>query len=120
VKHMLVIALALLGSLAFAQSTARVRGTLEQVDAKAISVKQRSGDVASVALPEKFAISEAVPIEMTAVQNGGYVGIAAMPQPDGSLEAIEVLVFPETARGTAEGHRPWDLQPGSTMTNAPM
>ena len=24
----------------------------------------------------------------------------------------------EAARGTAEGHSPWDLQPGSTMTNA--
>jgi hypothetical protein len=41
-----------------------------------------------------------------------------MPRPDGSQEALEVLVFPESARGTGEGHYPWDLQPQSTMTNA--
>ena len=39
-------------------------------------------------------------------------------QPDGTLRALEVLIFPESARGTGEGHRPWDLQPQSTMTNA--
>jgi hypothetical protein len=29
-----------------------------------------------------------------------------------------VLVFPEAARGTGEGHYAWDLSPNSTMTNA--
>jgi hypothetical protein len=29
-----------------------------------------------------------------------------------------VLVFPESARGSNEGHYPWDLQPESMMTNA--
>jgi hypothetical protein len=46
------------------------------------------------------------------------VGIAGLAQPDGSFRAQEVLVFPESARGAGEGHYPWDLSPGSTMTNA--
>jgi hypothetical protein len=29
-----------------------------------------------------------------------------------------VVVFPEAARGTGEGHYDWDLGPNSTMTNA--
>jgi hypothetical protein len=41
-----------------------------------------------------------------------------MPQADGSLVSLEVLVFPESMRGSGEGHYPWDLQPGSMMTNA--
>ena len=41
-----------------------------------------------------------------------------MPQPDGSLNAVEVHIFPESMRGTGEGHYPWDLRPQSTMTNA--
>jgi hypothetical protein len=41
-----------------------------------------------------------------------------MPQPDGSLRAVEVHIFPEALRGLGEGHRPWDLEPKSTMTNA--
>jgi hypothetical protein len=34
------------------------------------------------------------------------------------LTALEVLVFPEAARGAGEGHYAWDLMPGSMMTNA--
>jgi hypothetical protein len=41
-----------------------------------------------------------------------------VPQHDGSLTAVEVHIFPESMRGTGEGHYPWDLQPQSTMTNA--
>jgi hypothetical protein len=41
-----------------------------------------------------------------------------MPQPDGSQRALHVHIFPEVLRGVAEGHTPYDVQPGSTMTNA--
>jgi len=46
------------------------------------------------------------------------VGVTSMPQPDGSLRALEVHIFPEAMRGTGEGHYPWDLRPQSMMTNA--
>jgi hypothetical protein len=41
-----------------------------------------------------------------------------MPQSDGSQKAVEIHIFPEPLRGVGEGHRPWDLVPNSTMTNA--
>jgi hypothetical protein len=37
---------------------------------------------------------------------------------DGSLRAVEVVVFPDSLRGFAEGHYPWDLGSKSMMTNA--
>jgi hypothetical protein len=46
------------------------------------------------------------------------VGVTALPQADGTLKAVEVHIFPESMRGTGEGHYPWDLRPQSTMTNA--
>jgi hypothetical protein len=52
------------------------------------------------------------------VKQGDFVGITAMPQPDGTQKAVEIHIFPESLRGTGEGHRPWDLMPNSTMTNA--
>ena len=55
---------------------------------------------------------------MTAITPGTYIGTAAEPGPGGELVALEVLVFPPAARGTAEGHNSWDLTPKSTMTNA--
>ena len=51
-------------------------------------------------------------------QPGSFIGTAALPRPDGKLEALEVVVFPEAARGSGEGHYPWDLTPDSSMTNA--
>lgn len=41
-----------------------------------------------------------------------------MPGPDGKLTATEVLVFPDVARGTGEGHYAYDLGANSSMTNA--
>ena len=41
-----------------------------------------------------------------------------MPQPDGVQKAVAVHIFPENQRGAAEGFRPWDARPGSSMTNA--
>ncbi len=55
---------------------------------------------------------------LASITVGAYIGTAATPGPDGSLVALQVLIFPETSRGVAEGHRPWDLAPNSTMTNA--
>ncbi len=51
------------------------------------------------------------------IKQGSYVGVAGMPQADGSQKALEVHIFPEAMRGTGDGHRGWDLQPTSTMTN---
>jgi len=112
--------LALVSTAVFAQSapTTRLRGSIEKVDAGSIVLKERNGQTMTVALPETLSISEVVPIDPAAIQSGTFVGTTAVPGADGSLSAVEVHVFPESARGTGEGHRPWDLSPGSTMTNA--
>src|SRR6266404_3572909 len=47
-----------------------------------------------------------------------FVGSTGTTQPDGSQKAIEVHIFPESMRGTGEGHYDWDLKPSSKMTNA--
>ena len=69
-------------------------------------------------LADNFAVSAIVRRNLAAVVPGAFVGTATMSNPDGTLRALEVLVFPEAARGSGEGHYPWDLQPGSMMTNA--
>ena len=44
--------------------------------------------------------------------------MAAVPHTTETLRALEAHIFHESMRGTGEGHRPWDLLPKSTMTNA--
>jgi hypothetical protein len=98
--------------------TQRLRGTVESFDNTTLVMKERSGEVLRLALADTFGVNEVVPTELAGIAAGSYIGTAAMPQADGTLQALEVLVFPEQARGSNEGHYPWDLQPGSTMTNA--
>lgn len=124
-KHLAVsLALAAALPLALAQtpapanSTVRLRATIEKVDATSLTVKERSGEVITLVRPAAMDVSEVYPLALADIKPGSYIGTAAMPQADGSQLALEVVVFPEAARGTGEGHRPWDLQPESTMTNA--
>lgn len=98
--------------------TVRLRGTLQAVDTSTLTLKERSGEVIELRLTEKTTLSEVYPITLADIQPGSFIGTAAMPQPDGTQRAIAITVFPESARGTGEGHRAFDLQPQSTMTNA--
>ncbi|HEX7865440.1 MAG TPA: hypothetical protein VF555_10845 [Variovorax sp.] len=116
----LCLTAAMLPVAASAQSsdTVRIRGTLVRVDASTLVVQDRSGEVVSLARPADLAVSEVYRIKLSDIKRGSFIGTAAMPQADGTQKALEVVVFPEAARGTGEGHRPWDLLPQSTMTNA--
>jgi hypothetical protein len=96
----------------------RVRGTIERVDGQMLTVKARDGATLQVKLADNAPVRAVVKQSLADVKQGAFVGVAAMPQPDGSQKALEVLIFPEAMRGTAEGFRAWDLQPNSTMTNA--
>lgn len=98
--------------------TARLRATIEKVEPGSITVKERSGEVITLVRLADMEVSEVYPLALADIKPGSYIGTAAMPQADGTQVAIEVLVFPEAARGSGEGHRPWDLRPDSTMTNA--
>jgi hypothetical protein len=95
----------------------RVRGTVERVDGDSYIVKSRDGAELKVKLAANAMVVALVKASLADIKSGSYVGIAGMPQADGSQRALEVHVFPEAMRGTGDGHRPWDLQPQSTMTN---
>jgi hypothetical protein len=96
----------------------RVRGTIERVDGGLYIVKSRDGKELKLKLDPKGGVSAIVPATLADVKKGKYIGVAALPLPDGSQKALEVTIFPEALRGLAEGFRPWDLVPKSTMTNA--
>jgi hypothetical protein len=111
-------ALVCAGSPVRAQDTVRVRGSVEGMDGAMYVVKTRAGETLKVAVTDKPLFVAMVKASMADIKPGMFVGSTAMPGPNGSLRAVEVHIFPEAMRGTGEGHRPWDLQPEATMTNA--
>jgi hypothetical protein len=109
-----------LGSAAWAQQppTVRIRGTIEAVDGSLLTVKSREGTDMKVRVTDNVAVFGVANIAMSEIKPGSYIGVSAMQQPDGTQKALAVHIFPEAQRGVAEGFRPWDLRPNSTMTNA--
>jgi hypothetical protein len=121
VRVALGIALTLVATPLIAQNApppVRVRGVVERLDGDQLTVRSREGPRVRIALAASYAVVAVTKAELAEVKAGTFVGTAARPQADGTLRAQEVLIFPESARGTGEGHYPWDLTPDSTMTNA--
>jgi hypothetical protein len=90
----------------------RIRGTIERVDGTTCVVKARDGAELKLTVADNAQIAGIIKASLSDIKQNSFVGVTAMPQPDGSLNAVEVHIFPESMRGTGEG------QPQSTMTNA--
>jgi hypothetical protein len=95
-----------------------LRGTLQAVTDSGVTVKTRAGETVQVPTAANLSINEVFPVELASIRPGNYIGVASLPQADGSLKAIAMTLFPESLRGLAEGHYPFDLMPDSMMTNA--
>src|SRR5262245_58185971 len=100
-----------------AQQTVRVRGTIEKLDGNVLSVKSRDGAALTIRLTDNVQVVGVEQASAADIKAGSYVGSAALPQADGSQKALEVHIFPESMRGTGEGHRPFAPVPDGTMTN---
>jgi Domain of unknown function (DUF5666) len=109
-----------LASAAWAQQppAVRIRGTIESVDGPTLSIKSREGADMKVRVTDNVVVVGIARSALSEIKQGSYIGVSAMPEPDGTQKALAVHIFPEAQRGTGEGFRAWDLRPNSTMTNA--
>ena len=112
-----VLALAAGGARAQQPPTVRVSGTVESFDGHVLAVKSEKLGEVKISLPDNVVVFGVSKAAIADVKVGAYIGVGAMPQPDGSQRAIQVTVMAESQRGLSEGHRPWDARPNSTMTN---
>ena len=103
---------------ASAQETLRIRGTVESVDGSVYVIKNRDGAEVKLSVIDPQLYVAIVKSTMADIKPGQFVGATGLTQPDGSQKAIEVHIFPESMRGTGEGHYDWDLRPNTKMTNA--
>ncbi|MEA2755261.1 MAG: hypothetical protein QOJ54_1550 [Aliidongia sp.] len=96
---------------------ARIRGTIAAVDSQTLTVTTKGGATETVTLKPGATVNQVVTTKLSEIKPNSFVGVTALPGEGGVMTAVEVHIFPEAARGTGEGHRPWDLGEGSTMTN---
>ncbi len=95
----------------------RVRGSITGFAGNVLTVKGRDGQKLEITLKDPVTVATVTKVKLADIAANSYIGTATRTEKDGKLTALEVLVFPEAMRGTGEGFYPWDLQPGSMMTN---
>lgn len=103
---------------ASAEDAVRIRGTIESIDGPVYLVKNRDGAEMKLTVTDNPLYVAIAPATMADIKPGMFVGSAGTMQSDGTQKAIEVHIFPESMRGTGEGHYDWDLKPNTKMTNA--
>ncbi len=106
--------LALVATTADAQTPMRVRGTITAIDGNVLSVKSRDGKDLKVHVADDVGVTVTKAIKFEDIKQGDYVGSATTKRADGALVALEVHYVPPQV---PSGHIPWDLEPGSMMTN---
>src|SRR5207302_10077011 len=114
-RSLALLALSLVTAVAVAQSNVRVRGTITGLNGDVLSVKSREGKDMRVHLTPDAQVAVAKRTTLDDIKPGTYVGVTSVDGPDGRLVAKEVHLIPPQAPA---GHMPWDLLPGSKMTNA--
>lgn len=116
------ISLLVASSVAWAQPAppVRVRGEITKVEGNTLSVKSRTGENLTVKLAEPMRVSAMVKSSLADIKEGTFIGVSAMPLPDGTQKAFAVHIFLDVQKGVvADRFDPkWDSRPGATMTNA--
>ncbi len=112
-----VAALTTLAGAAQAADLQRVRGTIERSDAGSVTIKTTDGASETVQLGgAKFAW--VVKSSLDQIKDGTFIGTAT--KGENPMTALEVVLFPESMRGTAEGHYGWDAIPDHTAGGGPV
>ena len=121
-KRLAILASAWVGLSAAAMAQpapqSHIRGTIQTVGENSLTIATRDGQTVTVALKQPLTVATVKRLDISAIRSGTFIGTAARPGPNGKLVAMEVVVFPESLRGTGEGNYAWDLAPGASMVNA--
>jgi outer membrane lipoprotein SlyB len=104
---------------ALAQQPTRIRGEIEKADGAMLSLKTREGATLAVKVADDARVSALVKASLADIKTDSFIGIAGIPQADGSIEAYSIHLLLPAQRGVVpDRHGPWDGRPNSTMTNA--
>ena len=96
-------ALVLIQSAAFAQQPGRIRGQIDKVDGAAFVLKTRDGALLNVKLADDVRVSALVKASLADIKPDSFIGIAGVPEADGSIKVSEPDLFAQVVAGHAAG-----------------
>ena len=107
-----------LATSAFAQQPARIRGQIEKADGTMLSLKTRDGAMMNVKVADDARVAALVKATLADIKPDSFIGIAGIPEADGSIKAYSIHIFLPAQRGVVpDRHGPWDGRANATMTN---
>jgi hypothetical protein len=98
----------LAGTAVAAKSTIRVRGEIQSVRGNTLNVRSYNGKPIELVLDSKTKYHTVVPAHLSDIKKGDFVGVGATG-PKNDFQALEVVIFPSSMRGTGEGHYAWSV-----------
>ncbi len=112
------LAVLLAATASVAQQPTRIRGQIEKAEGAMLSLKARDGSMLNVKVADDARVSALVKASLADIKTDSFLGIAGIPQPDGSVKAFSIHIFLPAQRGVVPDRSgPWDAPPGSSMTN---
>ena len=84
----------------------RLRGTIEAVDGETVRIRTVDGEGEAVLLTPQTRFALLARSSLSAIRDGVFIGTAT--KGDDPPTALEIHIFPDSMRGTGEGHRDWD------------
>ena len=90
----------------------RVRGTVESMTDSSITVSTPDGKTQEVKLAPDTAFVWVEKSSVDNIKDGKFIGTAT--KGENPPKAIELVIFPDAMKGTAEGHYAWDSIPDQT------
>lgn len=86
-----------------------IRGTIKSVLGHTLTIESYGGhETTEVTLTSATKYAWLVPSSLAQLKKGDFIGTAALG-PKGKMTSQEVVIFPESMRGTGEGHYPWHM-----------
>ena len=102
---------------AAAQEMQRIAGTFVAITDTHATLQREDDAVVKLTLAAGLNVARLEKATTAELKPGVFVGVGARPQKDGTQQAVQIVIFPESMRGVGEGHRAWGVMPEATMTN---
>lgn len=87
-----------------------VRGVVASTSDSGFTIKTDDGEMRKVMLGSGTRVNTVTPGDLSNIKPGTFIGTANVER-DGNHQALEMVIFPDSMKGTGLGNYDWDMSP---------